>query len=114
MKHDIATCCANILQEITDIENFMQDCNTLADFQTNIMRKKAILHGLIIIGAASNRIRKINPNIAIQHIHSIVGLRNHLTHAYDTIDDTIVYAVVMKHLSALKQEIITLMAAHTP
>ena len=109
MKHDIITCCGDILREIADIEEFMQGCTTFAEFQSNTMRKKAVLHCLIVIGEAANRMRKIDPQIAIQYIHNILGLRNHLTHAYDAIDDAVIYGVVVKHLPPLKQEIFTLM-----
>jgi uncharacterized protein with HEPN domain len=104
MKYDIQSCCTDFLREIAHIEAFMQGCTTLADFKQNSMRKKAVLHSLIVIGEAANRLRKLDSAVSINHIHNIVGLRNHLTHAYDVIEDSIVYGTVLKHLPLLKQE----------
>jgi len=36
----------------------------------------------------------------------IVGFRNRLIHAYDSVDPTIVWTIIKRHLSPLKEEII--------
>jgi uncharacterized protein with HEPN domain len=35
-----------------------------------------------------------------------VGFRNRLIHAYDTVDPSIIWAIIKKHLDPLKKEII--------
>jgi len=60
---------------------------------------------LEIIGEATNRILKIDGSIAISNARRIVDLRNRVIHAYDAVDDVIVWSVVVKSLPGLKQEI---------
>jgi len=60
---------------------------------------------LEIIGEATNRILKIDGSIAISNARRIVDLRNRVIHAYDAVDDVIVWSIVVKSLPGLKQEI---------
>jgi uncharacterized protein with HEPN domain len=61
---------------------------------------------LAIIGEALNQLRKIEPAIEIENDKQIIAFRNRLVHAYDSIDNSIVWVIINRHLSLLKAEII--------
>jgi len=63
---------------------------------------------LAVIGEALNHIRKIEPAIEIENDKQIIAFRNRLIHAYDSIDNSIVWVIINRHLSILKAEIIAL------
>ncbi|WP_460975132.1 HepT-like ribonuclease domain-containing protein [Spirosoma knui] len=48
---------------------------------------------------------KNDNHIVISNARRIVDLRNRVIHAYDAVDDVIVWSVVIKYLPALKVEI---------
>lgn len=46
----------------------------------------------------------------IENSVKIIGLRNRLIHAYDSIDNTIIWAILKRHVEPLKIEVLTLLA----
>jgi uncharacterized protein with HEPN domain len=60
---------------------------------------------LVIIGEALNRLRQIESEIVLKNDNQIIGFRNRLVHAYDSIDNSIVWAIINRHLENLKIEI---------
>jgi uncharacterized protein with HEPN domain len=60
---------------------------------------------LVIIGEALNKLRLIESEIVIENDKQIIGFRNRLVHAYDSIDNSIVWAILNRHLEKLKTEI---------
>ena len=63
------------------------------------------LINLEIIGEAVNRIIKENPDFTISNARRIIGLRNQIIHAYDSISDENIWSIVINHIPNLKQEI---------
>jgi uncharacterized protein with HEPN domain len=47
----------------------------------------------------------IESTIVIENGKQIIGFRNRLVHAYDSIDNAIVWAILNRHLEKLKIEI---------
>jgi uncharacterized protein with HEPN domain len=74
-------------------------------YKSNTLLKRAIERNLEIIGEAVNRILNQDRDYSISNAKKIVGLRNHIIHAYDNISDEYVWAIVIKHLPPLKIEI---------
>jgi uncharacterized protein with HEPN domain len=58
-----------------------------------------------IIGEAANQIRKMDADAPISSLNQIIGLRNMLIHAYDSLDNAIIWSVIVNHLPTLKQEV---------
>jgi len=58
-----------------------------------------------IIGEAANRILKQMPNIEITEIKKIIDTRNIIIHGYDSVSDEIIWAIVVKHLPKLYEEV---------
>ncbi|MCX6273553.1 MAG: DUF86 domain-containing protein [Bacteroidetes bacterium] len=52
-----------------------------------MLLKRAIERDLEIIGEAVNRILKTDPDFPLDSARRIVGLRNQIIHAYDSISD---------------------------
>jgi uncharacterized protein with HEPN domain len=64
---------------------------------------------LEIIGEALSKLLKINPGIEISHTRQIVSLRNKVIHAYDAIDETLIWKIIMVDIPVLLQEVTELM-----
>ena len=91
---------------IEEIESFFKDrSKNYTDYKDNVLLKRAVERNLGIIGEAITRIIKSNPDIAITSSKSIIGLRNHLIHAYDNVSDESIWGIIVKHLPVLKQEV---------
>jgi len=60
---------------------------------------------LEIIGEAINRILKIDETIVISNARQIVNLRNKIIHAYDNIDDALIWSIIVNHLPELHKEV---------
>lgn len=95
---------SDILMAIILIEEF-----TLGfDFSAYEMDKKtqsAVERQLAIMGEALNQFKKLETTISIENDKQIVAFRNRLIHAYDSLDNSIVWAIMNRHLKPLKSEI---------
>lgn len=52
-----------------------------------------------------NAIRKDWEDVPITSVKQIVSTRNYIIHGYDSLDDEILWSIVIKHLSVLKLEV---------
>jgi len=91
---------------IDEIDSFFLDREMrFEDYTKDIKLKRAIERDLEIIGEAINRILIIEPEFPIQNARKIVGLRNQIIHAYDTISDENIWGILINHLPNLKAEV---------
>ncbi|TPG44423.1 DUF86 domain-containing protein [Flavobacterium pectinovorum] len=74
-------------------------------YTKNTLLKRGIERNLEIIGEAVSRILKENTEFEITNARRIIGLRNQIIHAYDSISDENIWSIVIKHLPNLKTEI---------
>lgn len=95
---------SDIQQAIILIEEFMIDIENFSDYQANSKTKSAVERQLGIIGEAASKFKKLNVKFELTHIQQIISFRNRIIHAYDSIDDSIVWAIVKNHLPVLKSE----------
>lgn len=70
--------------------------------------QSAVERQLVIIGEALNQLKKLELSTKIDNDKQIIGFRNRLVHAYDSIDNAIVGTIINRHLKKLKKEIISL------
>ena len=96
---------SDIKHSIELIEEFILGINSFGDYQGDMKTKSAIERQLGIIGEALNKYRKEDVEYELSHTKQIIDFRNRLIHAYDNIDDTIVWAILQKHLPVLKKEV---------
>jgi len=98
----------DIKMSINEINDFF--ANEEKDFfkyQKNLMFKRAVERNLEIIGEAMNRIITRDHSFfeKIANAKAIIGLRNHVILAYDTISDENIWSILINHLPKLKIEI---------
>ena len=97
---------SDILRAIGLIDQFTVSVNNYNDYLSDYKTQSAVERQLGIIGEAVNKFDKLFPDFPIENAIQILGFRNRLIHAYDAIDSSIVWAIIKKHLSPLKTEII--------
>jgi uncharacterized protein with HEPN domain len=95
---------SDILMSIELIEEFISgfDFNS---YDTDRKTQSAVERQLAIIGEALNQFRKLEPNISIDNDKQIVAFRNRLIHAYDNLDNSIVWVIINRYTQMLKSEI---------
>lgn len=94
----------DILFSIEAIESFLNDYD-FNKYQNDLKTQSAVERQLGIIGEAVNQITKIETDFELQNSREIVNFRNRIIHAYDSVDDNIVWAIKTNHLPILKSEI---------
>lgn len=96
---------SDISTSIGLIENFAKDIRSFDEYQKDIKTKSAIERHLGIIGEAVNKFLKESESNNLENASQIISLRNRLVHSYDSIDDSIIWAIVTRNLQPLKIEI---------
>ena len=88
-------------------EFFNNEERDFMKYRNNLMLKRAVERNLEIIGEAINRIITRDDSYIekISNAKAIIGLRNHVIHAYDSISDENIWSILLNHLPKLKIEI---------
>jgi uncharacterized protein with HEPN domain len=90
---------------ISLIDNFLKDIDNFDAYQNDIKTQSAVERQLAIIGEAINKLKQGNPTFTISNTKQIIDFRNRIIHSYDSIDNSIVWVIIKKHLPILRQEI---------
>lgn len=104
MSDEVRKWLLDILQAIAHVDIHLGGQRDFSMYQKNITIQRAVERELEIIGEATNRILKANNTITLSNARRIVDLRNGVIHAYDAVDEMIVWSVVVKYLPILKVE----------
>jgi uncharacterized protein with HEPN domain len=96
---------SDIFQSINLIESFTQDIKSFTEYQKDVKTKSAVERQLAIIGEAVNKFLNESDGNDLKNATQIISLRNRLIHSYDNVDDSIIWLVIMRHLSLLKDEV---------
>ena len=105
MQRDIRKYLKDIIIHIEYINDFLRGNRDFSAYEKDLATQYAVERAMGIIGEAANQVRKMNPAIAISSLNQIVGLRNMLIHAYDSVNNAIIWSVIINHLPTLKTEI---------
>lgn len=105
MQHSIKMYLLDISNSIDSINEYLGEERNFKNYETNKLLRRAVERELEIIGEAVNRILKIDPEIDISDSRRIVNLRNRVIHAYDTVDNVIVWGIIDKDLPLLKKQV---------
>lgn len=95
----------DIINSIGLIRVFLTEVISFNDYSKDLKTKSADERQLGIIGEAVNKYQKITLEQKLENGVQIINLRNRLVHAYDGIDDSIIWAIINKHLQPLKEEV---------
>jgi uncharacterized protein with HEPN domain len=102
-----------LLKFILDIESVIQEIelvksktnNNFKIFQSDIILQRAVERDLQIIGEAVRRIVEIDPQIHFSSAKNIIGLRNIISHAYDSIEPEMIWGIIQKNIPEFSSEI---------
>jgi uncharacterized protein with HEPN domain len=95
----------DILESINSIDEHLEGKRILNDYLSNKTKRRAVEREIEIIGEAMSKLLKINPNISISFSRIIVDLRNKVIHAYDSVDDILIWKIINKDIPQLFTEI---------
>ena len=96
------------------LEHILHECNyvlrvqegrTISELLDDETFSKAIVRSLEIIGEAISRLLKLNETISLSYARIIVDLRNRIIHAYDNVNDAVIWKIIMKDIPMLQQEV---------
>ena len=106
MRLDSKKYLEDIRQAGESITRFSRD-RTLQDYADDALLRSAIERQFEIIGEALNRLSKSDPSAAAQisDCSQIIAFRNILIHAYDAVDDRVVWEAVTDRLPILLDEV---------
>jgi uncharacterized protein with HEPN domain len=100
---------SDILMAIELIEEFIIDAKDFTLYDQDRKTQSAVERQLAIIGEALNQFQKLEPEVKIENDKQIISFRNRLVHAYDSLDNSMIWVIISKHLTPLKIEIQKLM-----
>ena len=86
---------------------------SFAEYCADRFFRRAVEREFEIIGEALNRIDRLDPSTGtrISELRRIVDFRHRIIHGYDTVDDTVVWGIVERHLPLLIREVADLLDA---
>lgn len=93
----------SVIEEIESIKQKTQ--NDFNNLSNDIILQRAVERDLEIIGEAIRNIININPDIQITASKNIVGLRNIISHAYDSVETEMLWGIIQKNIPLLAEEI---------
>ncbi len=94
----------DIFNAIELIDEFMKEINSFNGYEKDQKTQSAVERQLGIIGEAVNQYNKLSINL-LSYSKEIIGFRNRIIHAYDSIDNSIVWVIIKKYLPELRTEV---------
>ena len=95
----------DIEQAILHIDIHLEGRRNFQEYTNNITKRRAVERELEIIGEATNNLLKINTAIPLTSARKIVDLRNRVIHAYDDVDEIIIWKVLVTDIPVLLQQV---------
>jgi len=95
----------DILLSIQSINEFVGDVRVFEVYESDKKLRRAVEREITIIGEAVNRIKNTDSTFEISNARRIIDTRNRVAHAYDAVDDAMIWNIVINHLPNLKSEV---------
>lgn len=105
MQHSIEMYLVDIMNSIDSINEYLGDERNFKIYESNKLLRRGVERELEKIGEAVNRILKIDPEVDISNSRRIVNLRNWVIHAYNNVDNVIIWGIIDKDLPLLKKQV---------
>jgi uncharacterized protein with HEPN domain len=105
MNDEIKKWLQDILDSIKSINEFVGNPRLFEHYEKNKLLRRAVEREIEIIGEAVNRIYKQKPELIISNAKQIIATRNRVAHAYDAVNNSIIWGIVINHLPNLKLEV---------
>lgn len=91
----------DVVQSIEAIDEHLEYRRSFEEYLSNKTKRRAVEREFEIIGEAISKLLKLNPTISISYARLIVNLRNKVIHSYDSVDDVLIWKVIMKDIPTL-------------
>lgn len=104
MKSNVKKYFFDIIVSINSIEEYLGGSRNFIAYQKNKLLRRAVEREIEIIGEATNKILKLDKTVSIKNARRIIDTRNWVIHAYDSVDDIIIWEIITKHFPKLKVE----------
>ena len=98
----------DILESINSIDEYIGSPRLFKEYEEDKQLRRSVEREIEIIGEAVNRILKEDVDFNIENSKQIIAVRNRVAHAYDAVNNAIIWGIVINHLPKLKSEIIDL------
>lgn len=95
----------DILEAINSIDEYIGEKRIFADYEKNKQLRRSVEREIEIIGEAVNRIKKETKDFKLANTRQIIATRNIVAHAYDAVNNAIIWGIVINHLPDLKAEV---------
>lgn len=105
MKIEIKKLLFDIQTSISSIEEYTKNINDLTEYRRRKLERRAVERELEIIGEATKRLLQIDPEFPLSNARKIIDTRNWVIHAYDNVDDIVIWGILTAHLPKLKKEV---------
>jgi len=105
MNNEIQKWLYDILVSIQSINDFVGDVRIFEVYESDKKLRRAVEREIMIIGEALNRIKAIDSSFEITNGRQIIATRNRVVHAYDAVNNAIIWGIVINHLPDLKAEV---------
>lgn len=105
MPHETMKYLRDIELALGKIHMFLPDDYDFEAYDQDIKTQYAVERALAIIGEAMYQLLKTTPDISITNAHEIAKTRHILVHAYDKVDNIVVWDILSNHLELLEQEV---------
>ena len=96
---------SDISECIISIDEHLEGRRIFEEYAVNKTKRRAVERELEIIGEAMTKLLKLNPETKISYARLIVDLRNKVIHAYDSVDDVLIWKIILKDIPILEQEV---------
>lgn len=90
---------------ILSVDEHLEGRRDFAEYEKSKTKRRAVERELEIMGEAMNSLLKLNPSITLTHTRGLVNLRNRIIHAYDFVDNTIIWKILMDDIPVLLNEV---------
>ncbi|MBU2062254.1 MAG: DUF86 domain-containing protein [Bacteroidetes bacterium] len=101
MQHSVEMYLLDISNSIDSIFEYLVEERNFKIYESSKLLRRAVEREFEIIGEATNRLIKID----ISDSRRIVDLRNWVIHAYDNVDNVIIWGIIHKDLPLLKKQV---------
>lgn len=106
MRRSATAILADALAATESIESIVSGA-TRDEYLATRMLRSAVEREFLIVGEALNTLDSITDDARdrVTHLGRIVGMRNRLAHAYDLIDDAMIWSIACDAIPALRREL---------
>ncbi len=102
-----------LLKFLLDIQSVIKEIelvkiktnNNFNEFQSDIILQRAVERDLEIIGEAIRKIIEMDSTINISSAKNIIGLRNIISHAYDSVEPEMIWGIIQNNIPVLSEEV---------